>query len=200
MADATLSVQVRDEFGKGAARRTRRAHLVPAVLYGHGMDPLHLTLPGHEAMLALRTDNALLELNVAGESTPRLALVKQIQRDPIRGDLIHVDLLAVRAGEKVVVEVAVLVTGDAAPGTTVVLDRNTITLEAPVTHIPEDIEVSVEGLEAGAQVSAKDLALPQGVTFVGDLDETIVSVSHEEVEAEPAEATEEATAEAPAAE
>ncbi|WOP17412.1 50S ribosomal protein L25/general stress protein Ctc [Raineyella sp. LH-20] len=198
MADATLSVQVRDEFGKGASRRTRRAHLVPAVLYGHGMDPLHLTLPGHEAMLALRTDNALLELNVAGETTPRLALVKQIQRDPIRGDLIHVDLLAVRANEKVVVEVAVLVTGESAPATTVVLDRNTISLEAPVTHIPEDIEISVEGLEAGAQVAAKDLALPEGVAFVGDLEEILVTVSHEEVEA--AEETAEAAEETPAAE
>ncbi len=199
MADATLSVEVRDEFGKGAARRARRANLVPAVLYGHGMDPLHLSLPGHEAMLALRTDNALLELNVAGESATRLALAKQIQRDPIKGHLIHVDLLAVRANEKVVVEVAVLVTGDAASGATVVLDRNTISLEAPVTDIPGDIEINVEGLEPGAQVVAKDLVLPAGVTFVGDEDEIIVSVTHEAVEAaeEPAPAAAEA---APAAE
>ncbi|QGF24068.1 50S ribosomal protein L25/general stress protein Ctc [Raineyella fluvialis] len=199
MADATLSAQVRNEFGKGASRRTRRENLVPAVLYGHGMDPIHLTLPGHETMLALRTDNALLEVNIEGESKPRLALAKQVQRDAVKGFLIHVDLLAVRADEKVVVEVALLVTGEAATGTTVVVDKNTLSLEAPVTHIPEDVELSVEGLEAGAQLLASDLKLPSGVTYLGDAEDVLVSVAHAEIQAEePAEGA--AEAEAPAAE
>ncbi|SDB79910.1 large subunit ribosomal protein L25 [Raineyella antarctica] len=177
-ADATLSATVRDEFGKGASRRTRRAHLVPAVLYGHGMDPIHLALPGHATMLALRLDNALLEINVEGESKARLALAKQIQRDPIRGDLIHVDLQAVNADEKVVVEIALQIIGDSAPDTTVAVDQNSISIEAPVSDIPEEIQIDVEGLEAGAQIQAKDLKLASGVTYVGDPEDVLVSVNH----------------------
>lgn len=185
MADATLSAEVRNEFGKGASRRVRREHLVPAVLYGHGMEPLHLTLPGHATMLALRIDNALLEINVGGESKPRLALAKQIQRDPIRGDLIHVDLQAVNADEKVTVEVSLLIVGDSAPDTSVMVDQNTITLVASVSAIPEDIQVDVEGLEAGAQILAKDLKLPEGVSYAGDADEVLVSVTHAEANEVP---------------
>lgn len=193
MADATLSAEVRNEFGKGASRRVRREHLVPAVLYGHGMEPLHLTLPGHATMLALRIDNALLEINVGGESKPRLALAKQIQRDPIRGDLIHVDLQAVNADEKVTVEVSLLIVGDSAPDTSVMVDQNTITLVASVSAIPEDIQVDVEGLEAGAQILAKDLKLPEGVSYAGDADEVLVSVTHAEANEVPEAAASEGT-------
>ncbi len=200
MADATLAAQVRNEFGKGASRRLRREHRVPAVLYGHGMDPLHLSLPGHESMLALRIDNALLEVAVEGEERPRLALVKQIQRDVIKGDLVHIDLLAVTANEKVTVEVALVIEGEAAPETTVVTDRNTIELEVPVTDIPEEIFVNVEGLQAGTQIFARDLKLPADVSYPGDPDELMVSVNHAEAielpaEEEPAATEEEAPAE-----
>lgn len=184
-ADATLSAEIRNEFGKGASRRLRRDHLVPAVLYGHGIDPLHLALPGHATMLALRIDNALLEVNVEGESKPRLALAKQIQRDPIRGDLIHVDLQVVRADEKVIVEVAVIVVGESAPDTTVVVDQNNISIEAPVSDIPEEIEINVEGMEPGSQVLAKDLRLNAGVSYVGEPEDVMVSVNHATVGALP---------------
>lgn len=200
-ADATLSAIVRDEFGKGAARRIRRDHRVPAVVYGHGMDPLHLTLPGHDTMLALRIDNALLEIKVEGESKPRLALAKQVQRDPIRGDLIHVDLQAVNADEKVVVEISILISGESAPDTTVAIDQNAISIEAPVSDIPEEIEISVEGMAVGAQVRAKDLQLPAGVSYHGDPEDVLVSVNPAEAnvvpeaEGEGGEAAEESAAE-----
>lgn len=197
MADATLHAQTRTEFGKGASRRVRRDHKVPAVVYGQHQDPIHLVLPGHETMLALRMDNALIELRVEGESKPRLALVKQVQRDPIKGELIHVDLLTVRADEKVVVEVALVIVGESAPDTTVVSDQNSIQLEAPVSDIPEEIQISVEGLEPGTQIFAKDLDLPAGVTFPGEPDDLMVSVNHaEENEVpEPTEGEETAAAE-----
>lgn len=198
-ADATLSATVRNEFGKGASRRVRREHLVPAVLYGHGMDPLHVTLPGHATMLALRTDNALLEINIEGESKARLALAKQIQRDPIRGDLIHVDLQAVNADEKVVVEVTIQVVGEPAIDTVVAVDQNNISIEAPVSDIPEDIEIDVAGLEAGSQIQAKDLKLPAGVSYVGDPEDVLVSINHPQVNEVPeivvAEESDEAVAE-----
>lgn len=184
-ADATLSAEVRNEFGKGASRRVRREHRVPAVLYGHGMDPIHLSLPGHDTMLALRIDNALLEINVAGESKARLALAKQIQRDPIRGDLIHVDLQAVNADEKVIVEIAIAIVGDAAPDSTVMVDQNELSIEAPVSDIPEEIEINVEGLEIGSQVLAKDLKLPAGVSYHGDPEDVLVSVNPAEANVVP---------------
>lgn len=184
-ADATLSAEVRNEFGKGASRRVRREHRVPAVLYGHGMDPIHLSLPGHDTMLALRMDNALLEINVAGESKARLALAKQIQRDPIRGDLIHVDLQAVNADEKVIVEIAIAIVGDAVPDSTVMVDQNELSIEAPVSDIPEEIEINVEGLEIGSQVLAKDLKLPAGVSYHGDLEDVLVSVNPAEANVVP---------------
>ena len=185
-ADATLTATVRNEFGKGASRLLRLEHLVPAVLYGHGMDPVHLALPGHATMLALRTDNALLEVDVEGESKSHLALAKQIQRDPIRGDLIHVDLQAVNADEKVVIEVTILVVGEPAIDTVVAVDQNNISIEAPVSDIPEDIEIDVAGLEAGSQIQAKDLKLPAGVSYVGDPEDVLVSINHPQVNEVPA--------------
>ncbi len=197
-ADATLSATVRNEFGKGAARRIRREHLVPAVLYGHGMDPMHLTLPGHATMLALRLDNALLEVTVEGESKPRLALAKQVHRDPIRGDLIHVDLQAVNADEKLVVEISVAVIGDSAPDTSVMVDQNAISVEAPVSDIPEEIQIDVTDMPAGTQVQAKDLKLAAGVSYHGDPEDVIVSVNRAEANEVPESGVAEGVAEAAA--
>ena len=189
-----ISAEKRTEFGKGAARRIRRADKVPAVLYGHGTDPVHLSLPGHETLLALRHTNAVLTLDVEGEQ--HLALAKDVQRDPIRRFIEHVDLVIVRKGEKVVVDVAVHVEGDAAPETVVTVDLNELTVEAEATHIPESFTVSVEGLEAGTQILAAQVDLPPGVTLVTDPEALVVNVtqaiSEEALEAELAGAEAEA--------
>jgi large subunit ribosomal protein L25 len=196
MSETKLQAESRTEFGKGAARRIRRADKVPAVLYGHGTDPVHITLPGHETMLALKHggSNALLSIEVEGKS--QLALPKQVQRDPIKGFLEHIDLLVVRKGEKVTVDIPVHVVGDPAPETLVVTDHAVISVEAEATHIPEYVEVSVEGAEIGTQVLAKDLDLPKGSTLQVEDDELIVHVTHaptaEEIEEELAEAEAEA--------
>jgi large subunit ribosomal protein L25 len=182
VAEVKLTAELRTEFGKGAARRIRRADKIPAVLYGHGTDPVHITLPGHETLLALREHNALLSIEVDGSS--RLALPKQVQRDPLKGFIEHVDLLIVRRGEKVTVDVTIHTEGEPQPDTVVVVDRNEIAVEAEATHIPEGITVSVEGLEAGAQILAKDLPLPEGTTLAVDPETLIVSVSAARVEVE----------------
>src|SRR3954453_17047038 len=146
MSQTKLQAESRSEFGKGAARRVRRAGRIPAVMYGHGTDPVHITLPGHATMLALKVQNALLTLDVEG--TDQLALVKDVQRDVVRGDIEHVDLVVVRRGEKVTVEVRVHVEGDAAPDTLVNLEQQAIELEVLATNIPEQVIVDVEGLSA----------------------------------------------------
>jgi large subunit ribosomal protein L25 len=195
MAEKIIA-EKRTEFGKGAARRIRRDHKIPAVVYGHGNDPIHLTLPGHDTMMALKHGgaNALLELDIDGES--QLALTKQVQVDPIRRVLEHVDFVAVRRGEKVTVDVPVHVTGDAAPDTLVVTEHATIQVEAEATHIPEFIEVSVEGAAIGTQIHASDLQLPAGTTLLTDGDALIVNVTQqqtaEQLEAELAGAEAEA--------
>ncbi len=192
MSEAKIQAESRTEFGKGAARRIRRADKVPAVLYGHGTDPIHITLPGHDTMLALKHGgaNALLTIEIGGKS--QLALPKQVQRDPIKGFLEHVDLLVVKKGEKVTVDVPVHVIGDAAPETLVVTEHTVVSLDAEATHIPEFIEVSVEGAEVGTQLFARDLDLPSGSALHLDEDTLIVNVTHaptaEEVEEELAEA------------
>lgn len=191
MSETKMKAEIRTEFGKGAARRTRRADKIPAVVYGHGEQPVHVALPGHETMLAVKHANALIELDIeGGQST--LTLVKDVQRDAIKRTIDHLDLVVVRRGEKVQVEVAVHVTGEAAPETLVNLDHTTLTLEAEATHIPEFVEVSVEGLEAGGQIHAGDLALPSGSTLVTDPEALVVhvaqAVSAEALEAELAEA------------
>ncbi|MGH3330014.1 MAG: 50S ribosomal protein L25/general stress protein Ctc [Nocardioidaceae bacterium] len=192
MSEAKIQAESRTEFGKGAARRIRRADKVPAVLYGHGTDPIHITLPGHDTMLALKHGgaNALLTIEIGGKS--QLALPKQVQRDPIKGFLEHVDLLVVTKGEKVTVDVPVHVIGDAAPETLVVTEHTVVSLDAEATHIPEFIEVSVEGAEVGTQLFARDLDLPSGSALHLDEDTLIVNVTHaptaEEVEEELAEA------------
>lgn len=184
MAEVKLTAELRTEFGKGAARRIRRAAKIPAVLYGHGTDPVHITLPGHETLLALRENNALLSIDVDGKS--QLALPKQVQRDPLKGFIEHVDLLIVRRGEKVTVDITIHTEGESAPDTVVVVDRNELSVEAEATHIPEGVTVSVEGLEAGTQILAKDLPLPEGTTLAVDPETLIISISAARVE-EPAE-------------
>ena len=189
-----ISAEKRTEFGKGAARRIRRADKVPAVLYGHGTDPVHLSLPGHATMLALRGTNALLTLDVEGEE--RLALAKDVQRDPVRRFIEHVDLVSVRKGEKVIVDISILVEGDAAPETFVDTDLTEITVEAEATNIPESFTVSVEGMQAGTQVLAGEVQLPEGITLVTDPEAMVINVtqaiSEEALEAELAEAEAEA--------
>jgi large subunit ribosomal protein L25 len=192
--EVKLTAELRTEFGKGAARRIRRAHKVPAVLYGHGTAPIHISLPGHETLLALRTANALLSIEVNGSS--QLALPKQVQRDPLKHTIEHVDLVIVRRGEKVTVDVPVHVEGEAGPDTLVVVDHNSIPLHAEATHIPEQIVVSVEDLPAGTQILARDLQLPAGSSVDLDPETLIVNVTNaptaEALEAELAEAEAEA--------
>ena len=194
MPEVKLIAELRTEFGKGAARRIRRADKVPAVLYGHGTDPIHIALPGHETLLALRTANALLSIEVDGSS--QLALPKQVQRDPLRHTIEHVDLVIVRRGEKVTVDVAIHLVGEAGPDTLVVVDHNTVPVEAEATQIPEQIVVSVEELPPGTQILARDLQLPDGSSVDLDPETLIVNITNaptaEALEAELAEAEAEA--------
>jgi len=189
-SEVKIHAEPRTSFGKGAARRIRRDNKVPAVLYGNGSDPVHVTLPGHDLMLALKTANALLSIEIDG--TSQLALPKQVQRDPIKGFIEHADLILVRRGEKVTVDVRVHVVGEAAPETLVSVEHNTVPIEAEATHLPEAIEVDVEGLEAGTQILARDLKLPAGSALSLDEDALIVNISAaqtaEELEADIAEA------------
>ena len=196
MATEKIQAETRTEFGKGAARRIRRADKVPAVIYGHGKEPVHVTLPGHSTMMALKHGgaNALLELDIEGST--QLALTKQVQVDPIRRTLEHIDFVAVRKGEKVTVEVPVHLNGEAARETLVVTDTTTIQLEAEATNIPEYVEVDIAGLEAGTQILASDLDLPEGSVLLLDPETLIVNITQaqtaEEVEAELEEAEAEA--------
>jgi large subunit ribosomal protein L25 len=196
MSEDLIKAEPRTEFGKGAARRIRRADKVPAVIYGHGNDPIHVTLPGHDTMLAIKHGGANAVLNIEVDGKVQLALTKQVQADPIKGFLEHVDFVAVRKGEKVTVEIPIHVVGEAAPDALVVTEHNAVTVEAEATHIPENIEVSVEGAEVGTQILASDLTLPSGSTLLLDPETLIVNVSHaptaEEVESELAEAEAEA--------
>jgi large subunit ribosomal protein L25 len=174
VSEIKIQAEPRTEFGKGAARRIRRANRVPVVLYGHGTDPLHVTLPGHELMLALKSGaNALLSIDVQGGGS-ELAIPKQIQRDPVKGFIEHADLLLVRRGEKVTVDVPVILTGEAASGTLVVTELNALSVEAEATHLPESVEVSIEGLGVGDQILAGDIKLAQGTTLAVDPDHLVV--------------------------
>ena len=187
-----LKTEARESFGKGAARKIRATGKIPAVIYGHGTDPQHVTLPGHEVSLLLRKSNQVLELDIAGKT--QLALVKDVQKDPVRQIIEHIDLIVVRKGEKVTVDVTIHLEGEAAPGTLVNQDSNNVSLEAEATHIPESIVVNIEGAEDGFQVFAKDLELPAGSTLITDGDVLIVAVSTagEQDLGEEAESTDEA--------
>lgn len=189
-----LSAESRTEFGKGAARRIRRAHKIPAVLYGHGSDPVHMTLPGHETMLLLKNANAILTIDLEG--TEHLALAKDVQRDAIKPVIEHIDLVIVRRGEKVVVDVPVHIEGEAAIETVVTVENSTLAVLADAFKIPESVTVSVEGLEAGSQILAKDVTLPAGAELDADEELLIVNIvqqqSVEELESELAEAEAEA--------
>ena len=195
MAEQKLAAEVRTEFGKGFARRARMANLIPAVIYGHGADPIHITLPAKATTLAVRTANALLSLDINGEE--HLALVKDIQRNPIKQIIEHLDLLTVRKGEKVTVDVNVHVSGDVAPGNVQNLEMTTVSLEAEATHVPTAVEVSIEGRAAGEHIHASDLVLPKGTVLLTDPEALVVNIS-EAVEIAVEE--EETGAEAPAAE
>jgi large subunit ribosomal protein L25 len=190
VSEVRIAAEPRTEFGKGAARRIRRANRVPAVVYGHGNPPRHISLPGHELMLALKTPNVLLAVDLDGDT--ELALPKDVQRDPIKGFLEHVDLVVVRRGEKVTVEIPVHVQGDAAPETLVSLEHTTLSVETEATHIPSGVDVSVDGLGVGDQILAKDVSLPAGATLVTDGEALVVNVTAaptaEQLEAELAEA------------
>jgi large subunit ribosomal protein L25 len=184
--EVKLTAELRTEFGKGAARRIRRADKIPAVLYGHGVAPVHISLPGHQTLLALRTANALLSIDVDGKS--QLALPKQVQRDPLKHTIEHVDLVIVRQGEKVTVDVPLHVEGEAGPDTLVVVDQAALSIEAEATHIPQQIVISVEGLPAGTQILARDVDLPDGAALGIEADTLLVNVTNapttEAVEAE----------------
>ncbi|GAB1329200.1 50S ribosomal protein L25/general stress protein Ctc [Streptomyces sennicomposti] len=185
MSEVKISAATRSEFGKGAARRIRRDNKVPGVLYGHGADPLHLTLPGHELLLALRTPNVLISLDIDGKSN-ELAIPKSVQRDPLKGFLEHVDLLLVKRGEKVNVEIPVVTEGELAPGGNLLEHvLAALPVEAEATHIPEQVTVSVEGLEAGASIHAKDIALPSGVSLAVDEDAVVLQVLAAQAEEAP---------------
>lgn len=189
-----LEAQTRTEFGKGAARRIRREHKIPAVMYGHGSEPVHITLPGHDTMMALKHSNALLTIVVDGDE--QLALAKDVQRHMIKPVIEHVDLVVVKKGEKVTVDVPVHVEGEAGPETVVTVDSQTLEVEADVTKLPESLVVSVEGLEAGTQILASQVEMPEGATLVTDGETLVVNIteqiSAEALEAELAEAEAEA--------
>jgi large subunit ribosomal protein L25 len=176
VAEARIDADVRTEFGKGAARRTRRAGRIPAVLYGHGTDPQHLSLPSLEFARVVREQgrNAVLTLSIAGK--PQLALTKTVVTHPIRPYIEHVDLVVISRGEKVGVEVQIVITGEAAVDTLVNQELNTIEVEADVSNIPEQIEVSVEGLTPGTLIHASDVPLPEGTTLRSDAELLVVNV------------------------
>lgn len=209
MSEVKISAEPRTEFGKGGARRTRRAGKVPAVLYGHGEKPQHIALPAREFAAAIRHGglNQIFAIDIAGAATT-LALAKAIQRDPIKDTFEHVDLIIVKRGEKVTVEVPVHLVGEAARGTLVVTENQTLTVNAEALHLPEYLEASIEGLEGGSRVTAADVNLPSGTELAADPELVIAMVtvapSAEELEGEPAEeapaaeGTEEAPAEAAA--
>lgn len=179
MADFKLIAEPRDEFGKGAARRIRRAGRIPAVVYGHGGDPVHISLEGHATMMALKHANALLEIESTDGAKNVLAIARDVQIEPVRREIEHVDLIIVKRGEKIEVDVPVHVVGDAAPGTMVSQVESTLAVLADATKLPELFEVSVEGRPAGEHILAELVELPAGVELVADPELLVVNISEE---------------------
>ncbi len=216
MSEVRLSAEPRTEFGKGGARRTRRAGKIPAVIYGHGADPRHVSLPAREFGHAIKHGGANVLLTLDLEGDDQLAIPKAIQRDPIKGIFEHVDLLAVRRGEKVTIEVPLTIVGEVVRGGLLAQENMTVSIEAEATHLPTEIEVNIEGLEIGSHVTAADLKLPSGSALAGEAEQVLLLIQEAptaaqleaaaegeeavEGEAAPAEgAAAEAPAEAPSA-
>ena len=196
MADFRLVAERRTEFGKGSARRTRRAGRVPAVLYGHGQDVVHLSLPAREFAAALRNGGGNVLLTVVLEGTEQLALTKAVQRDPLTRTHEHVDLLLVRRGERTTVDVPVIIVGEPGPDAISNHQLNTVSIEADATNLPDSIEVDVTGREPGDNITAGDLPLPAGTTLVTDADALVIGFlgapTAEQLDAELADAEAEA--------
>ena len=188
-----ITAERRESFGKGAARKLRAAGRIPAVIYGHGAEPVHISLPGHETALIIRKANAVLELDFSGAT--QLALIKDVQKDPVKQAIEHVDLLLVRSGETVQVEVPVHLEGESAPGTIAAQDANTLLLDVEATHIPERVVVSIEGLTEGTHVTAADVQLPEGAKLASDPQLLIVGITGETADTEDDTATPAAPAE-----
>jgi len=191
-----VSAELRESFGKGAARKLRVLGMIPAVIYGHGTEPVHVSLPAHRIGLLLRRTNMILELDIAGKK--QLVLVKDVQKDPVKYIIEHIDLVVVRKGEKVQVEVPVHMVGETFPGTIPDLETKSLLLEVEATDIPEKLEVSIEGLEDGAQVHASEMKLPAGAELISEPDTLVLYVYTPRGEAEEDE-TEVITAGTPAA-
>jgi large subunit ribosomal protein L25 len=191
VSEVRLKAEQRTEFGKGAARRIRRANLVPAVVYGHGTQPRHISLPGHDLMMALKTSNVLLELDIDGDGR-ELTLPKHVQRDPIKGYLEHVDLVVVRRGEKVTVDVPLHIVGEIASGGLLNTELNTLSVEAEATSIPAQLDIDVQDMAIGSSIHAGQVQLPEGTTLAVDPDTPVLHVmaapTAEQIEAELAEA------------
>ena len=177
MADESnkVAAELRTSFGKGAARKIRAVGKIPAVIYGHGTDPVHVALPGHQVALLIRRANVVLELDVNGKE--QLTLVKDVQKDPVHQIIEHIDLLVVKKGEKIQVDIPIVLVGESAPGTIANLDAVSISLEVEATHIPQHIELDIEGLEDGTHITAADLTLPKGAVLVADPETLVVAIS-----------------------
>ena len=173
--DNKVQAELRENFGKGFARRLRAAGKIPAVIYGHGTEPKHVALPGHQVGLLIRRANAILDLDIAG--TKELVLVKDVQRDPVLQIIEHIDLIVIKKGERVHVDLPVHVVGESAPGTIANLDAVSISLEVEATHIPQSVTIDIAGLEDGAHIVAKDVELPKGASLVSDPEMLIVAIA-----------------------
>jgi large subunit ribosomal protein L25 len=195
--DNKLVAEARTSFGKGAARKIRATGKIPAVIYGHGTEPQHVTLPSHEVGLILRKANAVLDLDINGKS--QLALVKDVQKDPVKQIIEHLDLVIVRKGEKVTIDIPVRVEGEPQPGVTVNVDANTLSIEAEATNIPEFLIVNIEGLGEGTHITAADIELPAGSSLISEPDLLVVGIAGS-TEADLGEDTSDEAAEESAAE
>jgi large subunit ribosomal protein L25 len=195
VSEVRLPAETRTEFGKGGARRTRRAGKIPAVIYGHGADPRHVSLPAREFGHAIKHGGANVLLTLDLEGSDQLAIPKAIQRHPIKGGFEHVDLLAVRRGEKVTIEVPITIVGEVIRGGLLATENNTVSIEAEATNLPSEIEVSIEDLEIGSHVTAGDLKLPAGSSLAGDAEQVLLLIQEAptaaQMEAEEGEAAEE---------